>query len=135
MLLWQFVVNSQGLFVDLHSAVYGAIADWVFCGWCFGCLSWSRAKKAWATAILNCWRRWALGWAWAAAADYSAVLGGGAVIGIALVLVQGQDKTFPFPLARIWPLQATSAHCEGQTFCAGILHELCAGANGRHWRW
>ncbi len=98
-LLWLgLVVNSQGLFVDLHSAVYGAIAGYgilwlVF--WLFKLVTGKEGMGYGDFKLLA-----ALG-AWLGVGSLpliillSSVVG--AVIGIALVLVQGRDKNIPIP--------------------------------------
>lgn len=98
-LLWLgLLVNSQGLFVDLHSAVYGAIAGYgilwlVF--WLFKLITGKEGMGYGDFKLLA-----ALG-AWLGVGSLpliillSSVVG--AVIGIALVLIQGRDKNIPIP--------------------------------------
>lgn len=98
-LLWLgILINSQGLFTDLNSAVYGAIAGYMVLWsvfWLFKLLTGKEGMGYGDFKLLAALGAW-MGWQ---ALPLVIILSSlvGAVIGIAGILIMGRDKNVPIP--------------------------------------
>lgn len=123
-LLWLgILVNTQGVFTDLSSAVYGAIAGYLvlWCVfWLFKILTGKEGMGYGDFKLLAALGAW-MGWQ---ALPLVIILSSlvGAVIGIAGILIMGRDKNVPIPfgpylaiagwIALVWGDQITQSYLQ-----------------------
>lgn len=123
-LLWLgLLVNTQGVFTDLHSAVFGAIAGYMVLWsvfWLFKILTGKEGMGYGDFKLLAALGAW-MGWQ---ALPLIIILSSlvGAVIGIAGILILGRDKNVPIPfgpylaiagwIALVWGDEITRSYLQ-----------------------